>query len=118
NAVGQVFATEALLEERRRDNLVTYTGPGEIARSNRALAELGCTRVDNIVLATRGQRLALTHTRGGGDAPHSYEGYVLTVTEVDDAGRIVAIATFDADARDAAFRGLERRYTERAAAPA
>jgi class 3 adenylate cyclase/ketosteroid isomerase-like protein len=64
------------------------------------------------VLATRGERLALAKTgfalRDRDVGPS--ELTMLTLIEVDEAGRRVALATFDAEDVDAALAELDARY--------
>jgi hypothetical protein len=75
---------------------------------------MGHTFADLEVIATRGDRLALTRFRAGGAA---YEAVGLEVIEVDPDGRKTRGATFDEEAMDGAFETLESWYLEGEAAP-
>ena len=65
------------------------------------------------VLATRGNRLALFHQSWLASDDHvgPSGGEFLMIVEADDEGGVVGSVLFDADAADAAYAELERRFT-------
>ncbi len=63
---------------------------------------------DARVLAVRGERLQLAHTRWSDDAGN--ETSYLLVIELDADGRIALQASYDEDDFDSAYRELEQRY--------
>jgi DnaJ-domain-containing protein 1 len=97
-----------VLDDRR--GLMHLTGDCEMAvANNQVVAELG-GRASTTVLATSGDRLALTHVRWTvGDEAAVSEVEILNVTEVDAEGRAVANIVFDPDARRAASAELLAR---------
>jgi class 3 adenylate cyclase/tetratricopeptide (TPR) repeat protein len=89
--------------ELDRDQYVAFT---------REVADKRAIRADSRVLATRGNRLALTRpTYEFTDAEVGpSEIAFLIITEVDDRGRIAAYVRFDPDDLDAAYAELEARW--------
>ncbi len=78
----------------------------------RAIADVWITDVTSTVIATRGERLALTHS-GYSDRNQGSEAFrtdVLAVGEIDSDGGIVAAVAFDPDDINAAFEELDARY--------
>ena len=78
----------------------------------RATADLGATNITSTVIATRGERLALSRTRYSGrdQRPEAFRTEVLGIVEIDADERIAAIVVFDLDDIDAAFEELDARY--------
>lgn len=66
------------------------------------------SRFDARVLAVRGERLQLAHTRWSDDAGN--ETSYLLVIELDADGRIALQASYDEDDFESAYRELEQRY--------
>ena len=64
------------------------------------------------VIATRGERLALSRTRFSGrdQRPEAFHTEVLSIVEIDADDRIAARVVFDPDDIDAAFEELDARY--------
>ena len=64
------------------------------------------------VIATRGERLALSRVRFSGrdQRPEAFHAEVLSIVEIDADERIVARVAFDPDDIDAAFAELDARY--------
>jgi ketosteroid isomerase-like protein len=88
--------------------------------SVRYIASRPGIRLDRDLLATCGDRLALDFMRWGDNNAEADRGMVvevLSIVEVDDAGRVQRIDTFDPDDRRAAFAELERRFVAGEAAP-
>ncbi|MBI3768726.1 MAG: nuclear transport factor 2 family protein [Deltaproteobacteria bacterium] len=78
----------------------------------RQIGEMGSTRVEQEVLATREDRLALTRLRlevAGGDVGPS-ELEFLNLIETDERGDAVALVRFDPEDVDAAYAELDARY--------
>ena len=78
----------------------------------RALADIGVTNMTSTVIATRGQRLALSRARMSGrdQRPEAFHTEVLDVVEINADNRIAAHIAFDPDDIDAAFAELDARY--------
>ena len=76
----------------------------------RANAELWITKGTFTTIATRGERLALIHARfsGSDEEPQAFLTETLGIGEINAAGRIVAIVTFDLDDFEAAIAELMR----------
>jgi len=96
-------------EDRRR--VIRLSGGGELLVADlRHLAEVGFPPRRRL-LATTGERVAIEHMlwtqRASGEES---EIEVLRVTEVDSAGRIVAVVILDADDRAAAFDEARARF--------
>lgn len=78
----------------------------------RAIADLGLANMTSAVMATRGERLVLLRARmdfsGTGQDP--FRTNVLAIVEINTAGRMIALVSFDADDFDAAINELDARY--------
>ena len=85
----------------------------------RTVADLGVNNIESVVIATRGERLALTRTRasGGGQRPEVFGVEMLNIVEIDADNRFAAAIQFDPDDFDAAFAELDARYLAGEAAP-
>ena len=70
-----------------------------------AIADLGVTKSTSAVIATRGERLALSRDRFSGrdQRPEAFHTEALGIVEIDADERIVARVSFDPDDIDAAF---------------
>jgi DNA-binding SARP family transcriptional activator len=110
--------TEMLAEDYLNDDRRRVVGSG-VRRGRdaevvdlQAIADLWITNVTTTVVATRGERLALSRfcfpdrDRGG----EAFLTDVLTVVESNADERIVAVVSFDADDVDAAVEELDRRF--------
>jgi hypothetical protein len=75
-------------------------------------ADLWTTNVTPTVIATRGRKLVLTRLgfSGRDDGPEPFLTEVLSILEINDDERMVALVTFDLDDFDAAFAELDARY--------
>ncbi|WP_435405769.1 hypothetical protein MPNTM1_02001 [Mycolicibacterium parafortuitum] len=118
--LSQILAEDVVMDDRRR-----VVGAGvrrgrdaEIA-DLRALAEIGMAQFRANVVATRGERLALSRfqTWQADGQPDEFHAELLGIGEVDGHGRVTAIVGFDADDLDAAFAELDARYSAGEAAP-
>ena len=70
------------------------------------------TNVTSTVIATRGERLALSRVRYSGrdQGPEAFLHRGALVVEINADERIVAVVVFDLDDIDAAFEELDARY--------
>ena len=75
-------------------------------------ADVGVTNVTSTVIATRGERLALSRARFSGrdQRPEAFQTEVLGIVEINADDRIAARVVFDPDDIDAAFAELDARY--------
>jgi len=78
----------------------------------RAIVGVGVKTFESDVIATRGERLALTRTRvsGGAQRPEVFGLELLNIIEIDTENRIAAGVSFDLEDIDAAFEELDSRY--------
>jgi DNA-binding SARP family transcriptional activator len=77
----------------------------------RAMAGVGVERVTSIVVATRGERLALVHVCAfNRDMPAEIGAEMLSLVEIDCDNRIAAGVVFDLHDVEAAFHDLDARY--------
>jgi hypothetical protein len=85
----------------------------------RAIADLWITNVTSTVIATRGERLALTRTgySGRDQGSEAFRTDALAVGEINADERIAGAVVFDLDDIDAAFEELDARYLAGEAAP-
>jgi ketosteroid isomerase-like protein len=104
----------ALRFDDRRRMMRLEIGYEDFVAQFRMLFDQPGSRWHEPLLATRGERLALTRTffeaevaRGGG--PLAFDDH-LSVTEVDADGRWTATVTFDLDYADNAYAELDARY--------
>ncbi len=87
-------------------------GPDAVIEEMRANADLWITKGTFTVIATRGERLGLSHARfsGSDQGPQAFITETLAIGEINADGRIVAFVTFDLDDIDAAFEELDARF--------
>ena len=71
---------------------------------------LGSQILQLTAIATRGERLALTRTRGATSGPIVVDTEFLRIVEIDADERMSARVVFDLDDIDAAFEELDARY--------
>ena len=113
DAMAEILADDISTDDRRRvvDAGIRHGRDAEIA-DMRAVADIGVTNVTSIVIATRGERLALGRSRFSGrdQRPEAFHTEVLNIVEIDADERIVASVAFDPDDIDAAFEELDARY--------
>lgn len=110
----RMFVPEGLIESRRKivgfpPNEVSAAG---VMHQTRQDLESGAMRVERVVTAVRGTRLALARmclgTPGGGPGAPADE--LLQLYGIDDEGRIALQIWFDLDDMDAAIAELDTRY--------
>jgi len=101
-------APTLVFEDRRR--LTRTVGDRDMLVASTRLIVLSGARMSRRVLAASGEHLVLEHLWMGSDNGVVYESEALFVTEVDVAGRMVAVIVFDPDDRRAASREMLARY--------
>ena len=112
-AMADTLAADVSVDDRRRVvNAGTRHGRDAEIEELRAIAAVGITKLTLVVIATRGDRLALSRARMSGrdQRPEAFHTEVLNVAEIDADGRIAAIVTFDVDDFEAAVTELDARY--------
>ena len=113
DAMAEILADGFSNDDRRRvvGAGVRHGRDAEIA-STRTTAELWTTNVTPTVIATRGRSLVLTRLgfSGRDDGPEPFLTEVLSILEINDDERMVALVSFDLDDIDAAFAELDARY--------
>ncbi|MBE1548486.1 class 3 adenylate cyclase [Mycobacterium sp. OAS707] len=113
DAMAKMLADDTSVEDRRRVvNAETLRGRDVEIANLRAIAQLGSQSVTALVIATRGERLALTRTRfaGGDQRPDAFCTDALVIVGIDANELITARVAFDLDDIDAAFEELDARY--------
>lgn len=85
----------------------------------RAIADVGVKSITATVIATRGERLALSRYRfvGHDQRPEAYRTEVLGIVEIDGDQRMSACVMLELDDIDTAFAELDARYAVGEAAP-
>lgn len=119
-ALREMLAVDTSHEDRRRVvSAGIRRGHDAEIESMRATANIGVKNATVTVIATRGQRLALSHLRfsGRNDGPEAFHAELLGIVEIDAGERIAARISFDLDDIDAAFDELDARYLAGEAAP-
>ena len=113
DAMAEILADDFSSDDRRRvvNAGIRHGRDAEIANM-RAIADIGVTNMTSDVIATRGERLALSRVRFSGrdQRPEAFHTDVLGIIEIDADDRIAARVAFDLDDIDAAFEELDARY--------
>jgi len=118
NAFAATLAPD--LEDDDRRSMVARVTRGDEARAvSRTMFALEECRLDRVLLATRGDRLALVRTtatfRDGAVGPAESTG--LNVYQVDEAGFVTHHVSFDPDDMTAAFDELDARFAALGGSP-
>jgi hypothetical protein len=109
DAMATLMVDGSSIDDRRRTvNAGLRRGRDAEIASMRAIADLGVQEATSAVIATRGERLALSRDRFM--EPEGFLTEVLGVIEINADERIVAVVVFDVDNADAAFEELDARY--------
>jgi hypothetical protein len=119
DALAGILAEDMCNDDRRR-----VVGAGKLLGRDtdiahmRAIADVGAKTIAATVLATRGERLALSRILfyGEDQRPEAFQAELLGLVEIDLDDRIVARLSFDPDDIDAAFAELDARYRDGEAA--
>jgi hypothetical protein len=113
DAMAELIADDACNDDRRRvvSGGIQRGRDAQIANL-RAVIDVGVRNMESVVIATRGERLALTRTRvsGGDQRPDAFGVELLNITEIDTDNRISAGVLFDLNDINAAFAELDARY--------
>ena len=101
----------AIDDRRRVVNMGNLQGR-DAELSVHAYSVAGSENVATTVIATRAQRLVLTHYRfsGSDHRPDAFRIEILAVVEIDADERMAAVIVFDTDDVDAAIAELDARY--------
>jgi hypothetical protein len=112
-AIAETFADNFSSDDRRRvvGAGVRHGRDAEVA-DLRSIADIGNTNVTSTPVATRGERLVLTHGRllFRDEGSEAFFSESLSIVEVNADERIVALVSFDPDDIDAAVEELDARY--------
>ena len=112
-AMTELLADDASTDDRRRVvNAGIQHGRDVDVATMRALADLGVAHIASTVIATRGERLALTRARMSGrdQRPDAFYTEALSILEIDADNRGAAKVVFDPDDIDSAIKELDARY--------
>lgn len=110
----QMFAPEGYIESRRK--LVgferTEFSPRDVMHQTRHDLENGMMRANHVVVAVRGERLALARVSVGtvDESPGAPQDELLQLYEIDEHGRFALQIWFDLDDMDAALAELDEQY--------
>ena len=110
----ELFASGVFVEGRRK--IVGFPriimSPGEWIREAQYLDDTGLVRHRNVVLAVRGERLALTRSKLGteDESPGAPEVEVLRLFGLDTDDRITSLVAFDIEDMDAAMTELDELH--------
>jgi hypothetical protein len=110
-ALAEILTDESFIDDRRPVvNAGLWDGRDAVIANLQALADAAANITS--VIATRGERLALTRIRSSNRDPRQGDFGVemLNIVEIDTDERIVAHVEFDPNDIDAAFEELEARY--------
>ncbi|WP_156751283.1 nuclear transport factor 2 family protein [Mycobacterium sp. 1245111.1] len=120
DAIAELLAHDISTDDRRRvvGSGIRRGRDAQIANL-RAIGGVGVRKLESVVIATRGERLALCRTRGsgGGQLPEAFSVEMLNVVEINADNRITAAIQFDPDDVNAAIAELDARYVAGEAAP-
>lgn len=111
HAVAQIAAENVSVDDRRRVvNAGILHGRDANIKDAQATVGVGFTMTMLNVLATRGERLALTGIRVSGRDPEAIQNDALQIMEIDAEERIAGVVVFDLEDFDAAITELDARY--------
>ena len=113
DAMAEMLADDLCDDDRRRvvSSGIQRGRDAQIANL-RAIVDVGVTSIDLVIIATRGERLALARARvrGGDQQAEAFGLEILNLVEIDTDNRLTAGISFDVDDIDAAFEELDARY--------
>ncbi len=117
--IAALLADDLRVDDRRRGLHRESNDRATAVTELRALAELGTKNVTSDVIATRGERIVLSHARFSGRdlRPEAFHTEVLLIVELSTDNQIAAFVLFDPGDVDAAYAELEARYLAGEAAP-
>ncbi len=115
--VSGVLADDPQLKDHRRGLSNSAEGRDGFIEVARAMVEIGAVTATWSVVATRGDRLALTHTTFLRPSGVGWEVHVFYVIEVDDDGRLRSLSCYDFEDRRRAISDLDERWKASRDAP-
>ncbi|OBK31990.1 regulator [Mycobacterium sp. 1245111.1] len=112
DAMAEMVSDGFSIEDRRRVVNMGNLQGRDAELGVHSYAVVGSENVKATVIATRAQRLALSHYRFSGpdQRPDAFRIEMLALVEIDADDRMAAVVVFDADDIDAAFAELDARY--------
>jgi hypothetical protein len=113
NAMAELMADTISIDDRRTVvNAGLRRGRDVEILNLQAFADLGVRKVTSAVIATRGERVALSRNNfvGRDQRPEAFHSELLCIIEIDTDHRVVARVVFDPEDIDAAFKELDARY--------
>jgi hypothetical protein len=108
--MAELLTEERLTDDRRRVvNAGQWHGRDVVITNLQAVAQAGAN-ITVTVMATRGERLALTRLTSRDPRREEFDVEMLTIVETDADNKMAAYIAFDPDDLDAAFKELDTRY--------
>ncbi|WP_104183299.1 BTAD domain-containing putative transcriptional regulator [Mycobacterium avium] len=110
--IAQLYSPKAFIESRRKVVGFKPMASGDWVPAQRPLVETGAMRVNQVVLAVRGERLALSRVWvGSADvSPGAPYDEFLVLYGIDQEGRFDVQVWFDVEDMDAAMAELDAAY--------
>ncbi|GAB1813763.1 hypothetical protein MUNTM_28020 [Mycobacterium sp. MUNTM1] len=107
----RLFAPNVSIENRRKIDGVALPSDA-VRRQMRHDLEAGVARVDHVMIAARGERLALSRlvTSAFDESPGAPHDELLQLYAIDENGQVVRQVWFDADDMDAAMAELDAAH--------
>nr|MDT0523541.1 hypothetical protein [Streptomyces sp. DSM 41633] len=113
DAMVEMAADDTCTDDRRR----VVSGGIQRGRNTwianlRSILDVGVRKHESVTIATRGERLALTHVRvaGGGQKPEAFYQEMLCIVELGIDNRFSGVVLFDLDDIDSAIAEIDARY--------
>ncbi|OBA73140.1 regulator [Mycobacterium sp. 1554424.7] len=112
DAMAEMLSDGFSIEDRRRVVNMGNLQGRDAELGVHSYAVVGSENVTSTVIATRAQRLALSHYRFSGpdQRPDAFRIEMLALVEIDADDRMAAVIVFDADDVNAAIAELDARY--------
>jgi hypothetical protein len=113
DALAEILDDDILVDDRRRIVSAPLLRGRDVEIANmQAFVDVGITNVTSTVIATRGERLALSRRRFSGrdQGPEAFYADILDIVEINADNRFVAHVVLDANDIDVAFEELDARY--------
>ena len=113
DAIAAMVHPDICSDDRRRVvNSGLRQGRAALIAELSSIAEVGIAELSSQVIATRGERLALSRTQASQNlrTPEAFSADLIDLIEIDADGLGIGRLVFDADDVDAALAELESRY--------
>jgi class 3 adenylate cyclase len=110
-ALADLTAEDIVSEDRRRGMGLRTVGRAEALEHAKIVTDVAPVPAVHSVVATRGERLALTHVRLASD-DGTYESDSLWLAEINGDGQLARNLVFDADDLETAVAALDARYLD------